>query len=801
MFVITSVVLSGGMVTTMKRPLLLFSLFLIAGIYAAHMGRTAIYITSIALMVFSLLFVYHYRSKKIIITLSGIIVFFIAGAVEFTIVNEINSNKFIEFSGQEVRVNGFVCTEPDFKESKTVYTIKTDSVIANGNNYKVKGKLLLTVPLKDETQVFEYGMSLTINGKINIPDGKRVPKGFDYKRHLLKSGISATMYAQSNNIEIGSSRNINPLMMVGISLRKRITNTVKMCLPKEQAALLSGMLIGYTEDMSDEVANAFSDAGLSHLTAVSGMNIAFIVFPLVFLFKKMHLSQKISNIITIGILILFLFITGFSPSVARAVIMAVIILVGQLLKRETEIFTSISFALILLLIYNPYTLFDIGFQLSFAATLSLVLFYKYIKSKLDFKFLPSLVSDVLAATISAQLGVVLISAMYFNKISIISLISNLLVVPLVEVLTILGIVMVLVGQIAIIPAEFLGLVCNTFLSFILYVAKISSQIPFAVVKIATPSIPFLMIYYIAILYFFWIRPTFEIKLKPKYYALALSLILIIFSSMYFLPKDMRLVFIDVGQGDSQLVVTSSGKAMLIDGGGFASMTDLTRNMGDYTVVPFLYDYGITKLDLVVSTHGDDDHLQGLLTVFKEIKVDNLIIPYNMDLEPYRSLLELAGKQNTATRACKAGDIIKLDNDTNIKVLNPIEGIKYNKSPENNGAIVFKLNYKDVNILFTGDIEKEAEKILLDNNADLKADILKVSHHGSKTSTTEEFLNATDPKIAVISVGKNNNFGHPAESVIERLQNKSVKILRTDIHGTILMKTNGSDIKVWKTLEN
>ena len=230
------------------------------------------------------------------------------------------------------------------------------------------------------------------------------------------------------------------------------------------------------------------------------------------------------------------------------------------------------------------------------------------------------------------------------------------------------------------------------------------------------------------------------------------------------------MFIDVGQGDSQLVVTSSGKAILIDGGGFASMTDLTRNMGDYTVVPFLYDYGITKLDLVVSTHGDDDHLQGLLTVFKEIKVDNLIIPYNKDLEPYRSLLELAGKQNTATRACKAGDIITLDNDTSIKVLNPIEGIKHNKSPENNGAIVFKVNYKKVSILFTGDIEKEAEKILLDNNADLKADVLKVSHHGSKTSTTEEFLNAADPKIAVISVGKNNNFGHPSESVIERLEN-------------------------------
>ena len=302
--------MTGGMVATMKRPLLLFSLFLMAGIYAAHMGRMAIYITTIALIVFSILVVYHYRSKKIIIALSGIIVFFIAGAVEFTIVNKVNSDKFIEFSGQEVRVTGFVCTEPDFKESKTVYTIKTDNVTVNGKNRKIKGKLLLSVPIKEGNKVFEYGMSLTINGKINIPDGKRVPGGFDYKRYLLKSGISATMYAHSNNIEIGSSKNVNPVMMVGISLRKRITNTVKMCLPKEQAALLSGMLIGYTDDMSDDMANAFSDAGLSHLTAVSGMNIAFIVFPLLFIFKKMRLSQKISNIITIGILILFLFITG-----------------------------------------------------------------------------------------------------------------------------------------------------------------------------------------------------------------------------------------------------------------------------------------------------------------------------------------------------------------------------------------------------------------------------------------------------------------------------------------------------------
>ncbi len=779
----------------------MFSLFLIAGIFTAYIGMIAVYIAFAALMLISILVTFQHKDKKYTIVIFGIMIFFITGVAEFTIINKINSDKFMEFSGQDVRVAGFICSEPDFKESKTVYTIKTDNIIANGKGHKVKGKLLLTVPAKTGTQVFVYGMSIIVNGKINIPDGKRVPGGFDYRSHLLKSGISATMYAKSDSIEIGDSSSVNPLIKVGISLRNRITKMVKLCVPKEQAALLNGMLIGYTEDMSEDMANAFSDAGLSHLTAVSGMNIAFIVFPLIFVFKKMRLSQRISNITIIGILIMFLFITGFSPSVARAVIMAVIILVGQLLKRETDIFTSISFALILLLIYNPYTLFDIGFQLSFGATLSLVLFYKYLKSKLDFKFLPSFISDILAATISAQMGVVLISAMYFNKISIISLLSNLLVVPLVEALTILGIVMVIIGQISIVPAELLGLVCNSFLSFILYVAKISSQIPFAVIKIATPSIPGFLIYHIAILYLFWLRPTYNIKLKPRYYVISISAISLLFAGSYFFPKDMRLVFIDVGEGDSQLIVTNKGKTVLIDGGGFASRTDFKHNMGDYTVVPFLFDYGVTKLDLVVSTHGDDDHLQGLLTVFKDIKVDNLIIPHEMDLKPYAKLLSLADHQKTTIRACKAGDIIGLDNDTSLKILNPIEGVKINKSPENNGAIVFKLNYKDVSVLFTGDIEKETENILLENNTDLKADVLKVAHHGSASSTTENFLKAVDPKIAVISVGKNNSFGHPAYVVMERMQNRNVKVLRTDIHGTVLMRTNGKDIEIWKTLEN
>jgi len=175
------------------------------------------------------------------------------------------------------------------------------------------------------------------------------------------------------------------------------------------------MLIGYREGLSEEVEEAFSNSGLTHLMAVSGANVAFIMLPLVFIFKKLRFRQNIYNIIIIGILLLFTFITGFEPSVLRAVIMAIVILVGQILKRETDIFTSIAFAAILLLLLNPGNLFNIGFQLSFAATISLVLFYTNLKNMLNFGFLPEFITDVLASTLAAQIGVLPITVFYLIK--------------------------------------------------------------------------------------------------------------------------------------------------------------------------------------------------------------------------------------------------------------------------------------------------------------------------------------------------------------------------------------------------
>ncbi|MDP4182764.1 MAG: DNA internalization-related competence protein ComEC/Rec2 [Bacillota bacterium] len=782
----------------MKRPMLLFSVFLIAGISVVQIGSLIITIL-LSILIIVPVTIIILRKKDLAIVI-GIILFYLAGAIEFTVVNNINSDKYSYFSEKDVKVNGFICSEPDIKEAKTVYTIKTREIICENKIYKIVGKLLLTVPDKGGTPIMEYGTEIRIFGRINIPTARSVPGGFDYRRYLYKSGISASLFARFDNIEKGNSNNGNFLVKAGLDVRKRIIDTVKRSLPSEQAALMNGMLIGFTSDMNDETTGAFSDAGLSHLMAVSGMNVAFIVFPLMFVFKRLKLSQKVSNIAIIGVLIIFIFITGFSPSVARAVIMAIIMLSGQLIRKETDVYTSISFAAILLLLYNPYTLFDIGFQLSFCATLSLVLFYKNIKNKLNYKFLPSFVADVLAATLAAQVGVIPISALYFNKISVISVVSNLVVVPLVELITIIGIIMVIIGQFNIFLAQMIGLIDNAFLSFILFVTKVSSSLPFAVVKIATPSVTIIILYYIAILFFLWYKPNYNVKLKYRWYAAFISMVILVFGINYFIPRDLEVVFIDVGQGDSELIKTSSGKTVLIDGGGFASKTDFKHNMGDYTVVPFLYDYGVTKLDIVISTHSDDDHLQGLLSVLKDIKADSLIIPKGADLKPYKVLLDIADTEKVKTMEFNSGDFIDLDGQTKLQFINPIEGVQLT-NPENNGCIVAKLIYKNIKVLFTGDMEKEMEKILLNEKEDVKSDVLKVAHHGSSTSTSEDFLRAVGPEVAVISVGKNNSFGHPSKAVLKRLEDNGVKMFRTDMEGTIIMKTNGDTMKFWKTLRN
>jgi competence protein ComEC len=785
----------------MNRPLIFLCIAFIVGILFANITQSYWFIIYSGIVLTVIVLAFGKIKNTYRILLVGIIVSYFVGALYYLYIYNKNTYKFSEYAGKRVYITGYIDSAPDADSSKVVYQLKTEEISIESwskGATRIKGRILLTV-LRSEVEFIDYGRKVMVSGTLNIPKGSTNPSGFSYRTYLSHNGISATLFVRGYNIRLSDENNGNLLVKLGLYLRSRIVYVINESLPHQQAGLLNGMLIGYKQDLTEEVQDAFSDSGLSHIMAVSGSNVAFIVLPLVFLFGKLKVRQNYANVAIIATLILFTLITGFEPSVLRAVIMAATILIGQIIFRETEIFTSISFAALLLLLYNPGILFNIGFQLSFGATISLVLFYKFFKEKLSFKFLPAFIVDVLAATISAQIGVLPITVFYFNKISVVSLISNLLVVPVVEFITILGSLMAIFGQIHIVLSTIIGYVNNVLLSFVLLVTKLSASMPWAVKTVTTPSIILVICYYAAIIYFFWYKPNYKVKLNIKYFILTALLVLgtVVYGALT--PKALEVIFLDVGQGDCAFVRTSKGKTILIDGGGYSSENANSTSVGENIVLPFLLDYGVDELDLVIASHGHDDHIQGLKPILQELKVNSLVIPDVTIDEGLESLSRIAEDEDIELQLCAGGDSVKLDEITYFDVLAPNKGAYVEESPLNNNSLVLKLHYKDVSILFTGDIEMDAEKMLISENADLKADVLKIAHHGSPGSTSKEFLQRVNPDVSVISVGK-NNFGHPSDTVLQLLESNGIMVFRTDYDGAVVLKTYGKDIKIKRTVK-
>ena len=778
-----------------KRPLVLFAVSLITGITVAGISDSFFLAAAVLMLLAVSLHLLYKRINRNLFIFIGILAFYSIGAFEFLCLDRINTGRFGEFGGERVDVRGFIASEPDIKDARVSYVVNVTKIRSNGDFQKRKGKLLLTSVLNEDGSLLDYGREVEFEGQLNLPKGVRNPGGFDYRRYLSQKGVSAVVFDM--NITKREGRNASFLIDTGRILRMKIVNVIDRSLPRQQAGLLNGILIGYREGLTKEVQAAFSDAGLTHIMAVSGANVAFLVLPLVFIFKKLRIRQNISCILIIAFLLLFIYITGFEPSVLRAVIMGIVILLGKILMREADVYTTISLAAILLLIFSPYMLFNIGFQLSFAATLSLVMLFKRIKSLLSFKFLPAAVTDILTATISAQLGVLPITLYYFNKLSIISFLSNLLVVPLMEIITILGMAMAVLGQLGVFFAQLIGYVNCLLLSFVLFVTQISSSLPFATVRLVTPSIVLVMVYYLSMWFLLWYGPEGKIKVKLRYIAAAALPVVIISFAAFLIPDKLEVTFLDVGEGDSALIRTYSGQTVLLDGGGSANPQVLS-SIGESVVIPFLLDKGISRLDAVIASHGHTDHIQGLFPVLEQFKVGNLIIPDVKDEKEFSQLLETAERKGMKVTRCREGDVIKLDKKTVFQVLSPLQQFSDDNSSLNNTSLVLKLIYGETDLLFTGDAEKPVEEALLNCGALLEADVLKVAHHGSDTSTGMAFLDCINPKAVVVSVGK-NNFGHPSEAVMQRLEGKGPILFRTDESGAVVLTSNGNSIRMKRTV--
>lgn len=783
----------------MKRPLGVSAIALIWGIILAD-GRNSHGwgLMLVILSLFIMLLLYHPTKATSSRFLLMAIPFLLTGYTLHSINISHHDKILLPWEGRIITAEGRVLDEPEFIEGKTRFTLDIQTIDSDGESTLKNARIRVTLYADDPVSEIQYGSIVRLVGEIKHSQGKRNLGGFNTQKYLAAQEISGTLNVSEKALTILEGQEASWLKSAGYKIRHGILQSISNCLPKKEASVLAGMLIGYTKDMPEEMEEDFRRAGLSHVMAVSGANIAFLLLPLLWLLKRLGFNRRWSSAIAFPMMIFYVFATGMEASVVRAAIMAGVTLIGMLFWRKTDIYCSMAASAIIILIKNSYMLYDLGFILSFAATLSLAIFHKPLLDRLSVK-IPKSIRSTLAATLAAQLGVIPVVAYCFNTFSVVSVLSNLLVVPLTGFLTLLGALLAIVGNLALSLGQLLGQFTRIVVDILLFLTENIAAIPWAEIGLATPSLLFVMIYYLVLLYVRYWHPRLPNDVARPVLAgiLVLCGTLVVF--MCVPSRSLRIYFADVGQGDCVLIRTPQGKNIIIDGGG--SINDEKGSYaGERIVVPLLYDLNMAEIDLMIATHSHADHIGGLKSVIDKVEVKRLVVAEAPDIE-MRELTDYAEKKGVPIERVKEGKVLFKERELLLKALYPFEETwRMPMSATTNAnelSLVTRIDYGEFSALFTGDIGVETEKRLLEDGAMLRCDLLKVAHHGSKYSSDEVFLNTVNPRLAAISVGQ-NRYGHPSPEALTRLIESGSTVYQTLESGGILVEINEDDSQMCVT---
>ena len=765
----------------------------------------------------------YFRYVKLLFSQKVILLIIISSVISNTMVIIKNTNfEELYIKEQGLTIKGIVVSDKTEKEYSDTYKIKVnkcDEVLKYKNKYlyiKIGKKLKVTL---------DYGDEIIIKGKYIEPNTKRNYGGFDYKQYLKTNNIYGSVNVE--NIKINNKKKANVLFYLANKLACKIEKTIDDNLEKNEASLLKGILIGKTSDIEEETYKNFRVANISHILAVSGMHVSYIIIGCNILFEK-SIGKRKSKYIIIAILIIYMFVTGFSPSIVRATIMGILFMMSKIVYRKNDVWTSISLSLLIILVFNPYIIMNIGLQLSYIGTIGIILLQRIVQDVLkNIKFRDkkkvykinrkkilfiSKIQEILSVTISAQLVILPFMLYHFNLFGTYFFISNLLISLIIGPIIIIGFSAIIFSCVFYPVGKIVFILLEIMIKILIQISQIGN-LPFSKIYFSTPKIWIIVIYYIFVSLFILIYPIYtkrKISITQQRFKNIISLIkykfkesnkksikifLIVFFIVVFLiyvfPKNLKINFVDVGQGDCTFVITPRNKTILIDGGGSKS-SDF--DVGKSTLFPYILDRGYTKIDYIIISHFDEDHCGGLFYIIQELKVKNIIIGKQNEVSTnYSEFIKTAQNKKINIKVVEGKTKIDIEPNIYFDILWPYSNTMISEDAINNNSLVCKLNYKEFSMLFTGDIEEIAEKEILykysKNLGVLKSDILKVGHHGSKTSSSNEFIKEISPKYAVIGVGKNNKFGHPNNGVLERLNNYGTKIYRTDEDGEISIIVN------------
>ena len=521
-------------------------------------------------------------------------------------------------------LNGSYCTaivvsEGEEKDYKDVYEIEIKGIKLLLNLKKSKNKSLQNKEnrylsnknSKNSSFKLKYGDKIEFYLEYEKPSTARNYMGFDYSNYLKTKKIFGTVNLKEEDVEIISHDNSNIILRKIYELRNLMKTKIEKLLPKETSGLCLGMLIGETSGIEENMQEDFRDSNLSHILAVSGANVSYIIVSITYIFNKMCLRKRLSKIISIILLILFMLLTVCTSSVNRACIMAILMLIAELLYRKSDVYNNLAISALILLIINPYSLLDIGFQLSYMGTIGIVFLHDKIGNfiKINNKIVKYFF-EMIAVTTCANLAIIPIMMFHFNTISLTFYFSNIIVGPILGIVVIIGFIMFFISLIFTPISSLIAIVLNLMLKFIIKIAEITANMPFSKITIITPSFFFIIVWYLII-----ISISYKQKVKIFYHknnklikkiVACILIIVLIVNLVIKVDKKLKIHFVDVGQGDACLIITPLNKKILIDGGGseFGSF-----NVGEKTLLPYLLDRRINKLDYIIISHFDSDHVR------------------------------------------------------------------------------------------------------------------------------------------------------------------------------------------------